>query len=187
MIVSITFDTTEDLQSIRLARLLLDLQHLTVMVTTLASFQESVGAGVLPVELALDDALWKYKTVIELPSDYFGPLTAFVDGISKQSPLTVDLLLKLPKALATAIKSNVQMILHRIFFGDLERTKLSLENDKLREEVIGKRLENLSSAFGLAQKILDPALRQQFERNLIGSMRPFWDEHPPVKSLDLKD
>lgn len=193
MRISITFDTTDDLQAIHLARLLLDLQHLTVMVTALALLEEPAQAGMLPIEVAFDapddreDSFWKYSSLIEHRDSPLGPLTAIVDKIHKESPMTIELLLKLPKAIVSAIKNNSQTIYKRIFFHEEERTRLFLENELRREDLRKKRLENLSSAFKLAKTIPDPVLRKQFEQNLVASVRPFLDEHPPVKSLDIKN
>jgi hypothetical protein len=183
-ILRITFAFADrTLEAVQFARLMLDIQHLCAMTAGLASLN-SLQPYLPSFE---ESSSFKYSALIELPPHYFGYAGATVARIRQESPLIVELLVGVPKALAGFFKENFETIYRRFFYGDLERAKRTLELENMREDIRGKRIKNLESVFDLAQKIPDARLRRQFLQNLDSSIVPFLTEHPPIRSVDLDD
>jgi hypothetical protein len=157
------------------ARLLLDLQHLAIM--TIALAEEALP----PNDIVFDSYRQKHESMVEAGSTILGYRVATVDRIIQESPLVIDLSLKqLPKALWRPVAGTFKFLVERVFFGDLEREKRALDNERLREEIRRAKIENLGAAFDIGAKIPDPQLREQFLSSLASSIRPFEEEHPKI-------
>jgi hypothetical protein len=182
--ISIRFQNEDhDIEAVQLARLILDIQHLCAMTAGLGalnSLQPYLPAFQAPY-------FFKYSNVIELPPSYFEYATVTVLRIRQESPLSLELLIRIPKALAGFFKDNFKTIFDRFFYGDLERARRGLELESVREDIRAKRIKNLESVFDLAQKIPDGHLREQFVESLDSSIKPFLTEHPPMKAVELTD
>src|SRR4030095_602349 len=109
-----------------------------------------------------------------------GDATVNVTRISFQSPLVIDLLFKkLPGALGSGVAKTLRLLLNRVLFHDVERALREAQVAGAREDVIAKRLANISAALDVAKRIPDKELRKQFVRSLQSSLMPFHTEHPP--------
>jgi hypothetical protein len=182
MIISLTFATESEMPLVSFGRLLLDIQHASVMIVALSRAQ-----GLSRNDIVFRKRAWKYSNVIGMKENVFGDATAFLYRIHKDSPLQLQYLLKIPGHLFGPVRRAFQLVFERLLFGDIERTKRELDLDLQREEIIKKRIENLESAFNLAEKIPDLTLRKSFLHNLEASIRPFHQEHPEIIAFEIRE
>jgi len=182
--ISILFESQDhDIDAVQLARLILDIQHLCAMTAGVSSLN-----SLQPYLPAFQTSFFfKYSNVIELPPSYFDYATVTIRRVRQDSPLSLELLIRIPKELGAFFKDNFKTIVDRFLYGDLERARRGLELDSMREDIRAKRIKNLESVFDLAQKIPDGRLRHQFVESLDSSIKPFLEQHPPIKAVELRD
>lgn len=174
------FETEDsDLHPINLARMLLDIQHLVIVLRALSKDQ------LQPDDIVFDPYKQKYKWMIEATGDDIGDAELTINRITKESPFSI--LLKVKELPERATKAFVQAYRYitNLLLIDLEREKRSVEILLMREQVLGKRIETVSAALDLVKKFPDEQLRREFIENLKSSVLPFVTEHPPIKSVTL--
>jgi len=171
-----------DLSASHLARILLDIQHLAIVSIALAKETLEVD------EIVFNPYFQSYKRMIETTGEDLKEAELTILSIKKESPLIVEAALKKLSDIAKKSTKEVFLfIINKILFVDLEREKRSLENQKLREEIIEKRINNASQVLNLAQKVPNNILREQLIASLTSSIMPFETEHPPIKSITIVD
>jgi hypothetical protein len=158
MRVYFEFDVADGgLASTHFARLFCDIQHL--ITTTFALVNTEIGSH----DAAFNPWLQSYKGMVEARGEALGYSEVFVVGMSLASPLKIEVSLpKIPASLKGQLARAIRFVVNRVLFIDLERKKRELEIHRTRQELEGARLKNLSSAFDLAERIPDPALRRRF-------------------------
>jgi len=177
-----------DIQAIPFARLLCDIQDLSLMVVILSLSEDVTRMDeILIGSIAVDPVLQKYAAFIEMRAGAFGVAEVYLQRIEKHSPLIIEYLLKLPSVLNGPFRKAFKFIYERVLYGDLQRQKRQLEVDSRRENLLRKRIDNLSAAFDLADKIQNPRLREQFLAGLEFSITPFETEHPQITSAEVHD
>jgi len=178
----------EGIDAIPFARLMCDLQHLSLMVVSLAMLDEYPGTDVLPTGSAVfDPALQKYTVFIETRVGAFGVAEVHVVRIEQQSPTLIEFVLRIPKTLNAACVRAWKFIFERVLYGDIEREKRRADVDSMREDVLRKRLENLAAAYDLSARIQDPYLRERFLRSFESSLAPFGTDHPQITDGFVRD
>jgi len=183
MYVELEFDTPPDgLEVTHLSRLLLDLQHLMVVATALA--RPRIG----PSDPAVDTWLRSYKGMVEAGREELLDTVAHVSLIQQQSPLTIGIYLReVSGLLKSKAEAVLNVIFERFFYGDLERERRRVQIDSEREDVRQKRIETLSKTFDLVERIGDPDLRREFVDSLDSAIRPFQEDHPPIRRAEVTE
>ena len=182
--IDLEFDLGDSpgLEAPHLARLLLDIQHLMTVSVVLARPAVSV------FDILAVTRITTYKAMAEASELELGDTTAVIDRIVQESPLQIGVQLK---AIAGGLKDQtgkvLRFVFERVFFGDLQREKRGLENASLREDIRRKKIENLASTFDLAKKIPDRATREAFLESVMAAIRPFEEDHPPLKRANVTD
>lgn len=170
--------TPRPLTAISFARLFCDLQHVSATMMALPV------VGQIPQrDVMFRPRAWKYSFVIELSHGELGSYEVFIPRVKQTSPLWVEVLMKVPKEVASKVAKAFRIAFQRVSYGDIEREKRLVEVDIMREERLKKRIENLAATYRLAQEIHDDEAREIFLQGLEFSLRPFFEEHPPIKKI----
>src|SRR6185503_8240230 len=164
-----------------LSRVLLDIQHQAVTFTWLA--QEEVAPARWRRLTPFDPSLISYKFMAEATDESFGDLSLDVDvtGIRLASPLWIETTIKVAKSASVYVGNHFKTLYRRIYFGDLERDRMRLENARVREEVIAARIANIEAAYRIDERVNDPAVASVLRKHLISAIAPF----DPVLSSEL--
>jgi hypothetical protein len=181
MRITFEFDT-DDLQidAIQLARIMLDIQHLAIVIHALA--EDKLNAG----HIVFDEYKRKYKWLIEATDGELGDAELTTVGLRMESPLFVEFKTKkFAESVQKAFARIFRYVINRLLFVDLEREKRSVEIQLIREQVLEKRIKSAASALNLAKKVPDERLREELIDSLRSSIWPFEIEHPPIKSVRL--
>jgi hypothetical protein len=190
--VRITFASFESMPATSFARLLCDLQHLTLVVVA------STIPERMPLSSAVfDPALQKYSAFIEMRPQAFGLAEVEVVLINKGSPLWIEFLLKLPRELVSPVSEAFRLVFNRLYFPELEyrRKAIAVHRESIAadRESIGAqreaealrqdRLRSFAQAINLEKTISDPETRALFLRGLRSSLRQLETTHPEIQDL----
>jgi hypothetical protein len=185
--VAFTFDTEGMLSSASLARLHCDLQHLALIVLA----PEIQDAGLPGVAYAL--RIPKYSIFIEMQPGDFGLAEAYVSGLRFQSPLWIEILLKIPKELYGRVTTSFGIMRDRLLLPELEErrkqaqvSRLEIENEGALIANDAARIANLAAQIDALRKFDDPKLLELFKRSIASSLHPFEVEHPPIKQIETR-
>ena len=182
MKLKITFDTDQQaLLATELARLLLDLQHLSIIAVYLPRREYS------PQDIIFDPYKQKYDWMVFADPYTLDESEAAISRIRKESPLEIELLFKrLSSEAAQGVSGAFRFLFERVFFGDLEREKRRIENEAAYQEVLRKKLELIADAYKLSKK-LPPDLQDEFMNSMRWAIEPFERRHPPIESYEIAD
>jgi hypothetical protein len=182
LIVRLHFADFETLPATGFARLLCDIQHLSLAVVAL-QFPER-----MPLSSAVfDPALQKYSVFIEMRPDSFGEAEVYVSRLQKQSPMWLEFLLRLPKEIASGVASTFKIVFDRLYYPELARRKKSIEVDREDQFLSQERLRTFELALDIEKKITDPRLRELYLRGLRSSLEPLLTQHPEITKVDLDE
>jgi hypothetical protein len=181
MRITFEFDTDDlDLDAVHLARIMLDIQHLVIVIRALA--EDRLGAD----HIVFDEYKRKYKWLIEATGRDLGDAELTTVSLRMESPLFVEFKTKkFAESVQRAFVRVFRYIINHFLFIDLEREKRKVEIQLIREQVLEKRIKTATSALNLAKKVPDERLREELIDSLRGSIWPFEIDHPPIKSINL--
>ena len=182
MKLKIAFDTDQqDLLATELARLLLDLQHLSIVAVYLPRPAYS------PKDIIFDPFLLKYEKMFLADPYILGETAPAISRIHKDSPLEIELLFKkLNSKAVQSVSGAFRFLFERVLFGDLEREKRRIENEAAYQEVLRKKLELIADAYKLSKK-MPPDQQDQFMDSLRWAIEPFERRHPPIERYEIDD
>ena len=182
LIVGLHFADFETLPATGFARLLCDIQHLSLVVVAL-QFPERI-----PLSSAVfDPALQKYSVFIEMRSGSFGEAEVYVSRFQKQSPMWLEFLLKLPKEIASGAASTFKIVFDRLYYPELTHRKKSIEVEREGQFLLQERLRTFELAIDIEKKITDPRLRELYLQGLRSSLEPLLTQHPEITKIDLDE
>jgi len=175
------FDTDMDeLDSVHMARIFLDIQHLAIVTFALADKRLDAA------HMVFDHYKRKYKWLVEAQAEDLGESQLTAVRIRLESPLIIEVAgKKLAQGLNSTVLPVIRYVVTNLLFIDLEREKRSVAIQLMREQVLEQRIKNASAALGLAKKIPSGDLREEYLESLRASVLPFALEHPPMKSIKI--
>lgn len=180
--VRLTFETFESIPAISLARLLIDVQHLTLVVVA-SQIPER-----MPLSSAVfDPALQKYTVFIEMRPEALGLTEVEITRINKESPLWLEFLVKVPRELVTGVAGAFRLVVNRLYFPELEYRRKTIAVEREAEALRQERLKSFAAAIEIEKNIHDPHLRELFLRGLRSSLAPFETEHPRIDKIEISD
>jgi hypothetical protein len=180
MRILVEFDTENvELHAIEFARIMLDIQHLAIVVRALAEDR------LHPNDIVFDPYKQKYQWMIEAAGPDIGMAELTIVNITEGSLLIELEPKKVARKIQKAFTRAFRYVINHFLFVDLERQKRSVEIQMMREQLLRKRIGNAAAALGLIKKIPDAQLREEFIDSLRSSVLPFLFEHPPIKSVKL--
>jgi hypothetical protein len=115
----------------------------------------------------------------------FGLAEIEIVHISKESPMWLDFVLKLPKELVIGVIEGFQLVFSRLYFPEMERRKKAIAVERDMELLRQERLRTFAAAIDLENKISDPQLRELFLSGLRSSLAPFESEHPEIEGISF--
>lgn len=182
MKISFEFDVTGfDLHATHLARILLDIQHLALICVLLAEDRPD-GRSIF-----LEEYEQRFQGLVEATRDDLGAAELTVSRIKMESPLLIEVLMKLREGAKKSFIKTFYYIRDTLLFVDLKREEMEVGIQALKEEVMTKRIENLTAALKLAEKIPDLKLRNKFVKRLSQTLLSFATEYPPLLSVELAE
>ena len=95
------------------------------------------------------------------------------------------MVLRVPTNLVAGAASVLRYVVLNILHSDTERVRRLIQNAQAYEELRARRLQNLASAYELAEKISDPQRRQHFLNSVDSSIKPLLIERPQIKSVEI--
>jgi hypothetical protein len=199
MTLEFEFEAVEDVWPQEMARALADVQHFVVALTLLAHADGRFSLALHSSNWVVNEGFdFSYKFMIAeaRPSDFRDiGLRTRVEKISFNSPLKIEVSLDLPVELLRKVAAYATEIATRIWDPESTREARRIANAGAREEVIAKRLQNISTVLKIRQRVTDPKMRRIIDAHVASSMAPLDPAVPPdrgrkaisVKSLKVKD
>jgi hypothetical protein len=155
-----------------LARMLLDIQHLVDICAALADTPIQGDNVIFVINKQ------NYKRLIEAGNDDVDKTDLVISRIKMESPLWIELVVKLPLGTTESFKIIFTYLKDHIFQVTRKRKGMSMTLQK-------QQLENITLALNINEKIPDKELQSQFKRGLDSLISSFVNEHPPIKLVDL--
>ena len=156
--------------------------------TTLIQGLDNLASAVLRLSVAeaLDDALLlSLQGSFDESTDFSNRL--LFDRIHMASPLKLSATQWVPSRLIDLVRRNYKLIYERVLFGDLERERRSIGNLQEIETLKRMRLDNVSRALDLTEKVqnkdVHDAVAKQLALSVEQLLAPFGRDLMPRPTL----